>query len=163
MQNSKLGRSLKKGCNDYIEEIAIIQDKLVTSTVKQKSNKRPNTTLATDKSKKIRQTVEETTKKGQTEKEREDFFNKMLKEEIVQDTIDADKEGYEKYKKRMEDIRLDAAENNRNRMIKLADKKGAINKKKKESDAREVAIENRRIKKKLLIKLEHQQYTRRKK
>ena len=127
MQNSKLARSLKKGCNDHIEEIAIIKDKLVTSTVKQKSNKRPNTTLATDKSKKKRQTAEETTdkskKKGQTEKEREEFFNKLLEEEIVQDTIDADKEGYEKYKKRMEDIRLDATENSRNRMIKLADKK----------------------------------------
>ena len=55
----------------------------------------------------------------------------------------------------MEDIRLDAVENNRNRKIKLTDKKGAINKKRKESDAREAAIENRRIKKELLIKLEH--------
>ena len=49
----------------------------------------------------------------------------MLEEEIVQDTIDA----------------------NKDRMIKLADKKGAINKKKKDSDARVAKIENRRIKK----------------
>ena len=81
-----MARSLKKGCNDHIEEIATIQDKLVTSTVKQKSNKRPNTTLATDKRKKKRQTAEETTKKGQTEKERKEYFNKMLEKEIAQDT-----------------------------------------------------------------------------
>ena len=114
MQNSKLARSLKKGCNDHIEEIAIIQDKLVTSTVKQKSNKRPNTTLAIDKRKNKRQTAEETTKNGQTEKERKEYFNKMLEKEIAQDT------------------------------------------------AREAATENRRMKKKLLIKLEHHQYSRRK-
>ena len=45
MQNTKLARSLKKGCNDHITEIAIIQDKLVESTVKAKSNKRQKTTL----------------------------------------------------------------------------------------------------------------------
>ena len=69
LHNQKLARSLKKGCNDHIEELAIIKDKLVTSTVKQKSNKRPKTTLETDKSKKKRQTMEEKTdkskKKGQ--------------------------------------------------------------------------------------------------
>ena len=75
-------RSLKQGYNDYIEELAIIKDKLVTSTVKQKSNKRPKTTLETDKSKKKRQTMEEKTdkskKKGQTEEEREESFNNLL-------------------------------------------------------------------------------------
>ena len=161
-----MARSLKQGCNDHIEELAIIKDKLVTSAVKQKSNKCAKMTPATDKSKKKGQTKEETTdkskKKGQTKEERENIFNNLLEQEIIQDTIDADKEkkstgrkkaieknncgGYEKYKKRMEDIRLDATENNRNRMIKLADKKGVINKKKKESDAREAAIDNRIIK-----------------
>ena len=32
------------------------------------------------------QTAEETTKKGQTEKERKEYFNKMLEKEIAQDT-----------------------------------------------------------------------------
>ena len=58
----------------------------MTSTVKQKSNKRPNTTLATDKRKKKRQTAEETTKKGQTEKEKKEYFDEMLEKEIAQDT-----------------------------------------------------------------------------
>ena len=35
---------------------------------------------------KKRQTAEETTKKGQTEKERKEYFNKMLEKEIAQDT-----------------------------------------------------------------------------
>ena len=65
-----MARSLKKGCNDHITEIAIIQDKLVTSTVKQKSSKR-----------------QKTASKGQTEKEKIAYFNQMLEEEIAQDTI----------------------------------------------------------------------------
>ena len=40
-----MARSLKRGCNDHITKIAIIQDKLVESTVKAKSNKRQKTTL----------------------------------------------------------------------------------------------------------------------
>ena len=96
MQNSKLARSLKQGFNDHIEELAIIKDKLVTSAVKHKSNKRTKTTLVTDKSKKKWQTAEETTdkskKKGQSEEGREDCFNNLLEQEIIHDTIDADKE-----------------------------------------------------------------------
>ena len=61
MQNSKLARSLKQGCNDHIEELAIIKDKLVTSAVKQHSNKRAKTTPVTDNSKKKGQNEEETT------------------------------------------------------------------------------------------------------
>ena len=91
-----MARSLKQGCNDHIEELAIIKDKLVTSAVKQKSIKRAKTIPATDKSKKKGQIAEETTdknkKKGQTEEEREDLFNNLLEQEIIQDTIDADKE-----------------------------------------------------------------------
>ena len=70
MQNTRLARSLKKGCNDHITDIAIIQDKLVTSTVNQKSRKR-----------------QKTASKGQTEKEKLAYFNHMLEEEIAQDTI----------------------------------------------------------------------------
>ena len=120
MQNSKLARSLKKGHNDHIEEIAIIKDKLVTPTVKQKSNKRPNTTLATDKSKKKRQTAEETTdkskKKEQTEKEKEEMFKNLLEEEIVQDTIDAliKKRSQLEEKKRLRKIIVVVMRNTRN-------------------------------------------------
>ena len=48
LHNQKLARSLKKGCNDHIEELAIIKDKLVTSAVKQSSNKRAKTNPVTD-------------------------------------------------------------------------------------------------------------------
>ena len=34
MQNTKLARSLKRGCDDNITQIAILQDKLVESTIK---------------------------------------------------------------------------------------------------------------------------------
>ena len=64
-----LARSLKKGCNDHITEIAIIKDKLVKSTVKAKSNK-----------------SQKTTSKGQTEKEKIEYFDQMLENEITQTT-----------------------------------------------------------------------------
>ena len=64
-----LARSLKKGCNDHITEIAIIKDKLVKSTVKAKSNKR-----------------QKTTSKGQTEKEKIEYFDQILENEIAQTT-----------------------------------------------------------------------------
>ena len=67
-------------------------------------------TPATDKSKKKWQTAEETTdkskKKGQTEEEREDFFNNLLEQEIIQDTIDADKKSQLEEKKRLIKIML---------------------------------------------------------
>ena len=68
MHNQKLARSLKKGCNDHIEELTISKDKLVTSEVKQISNKRAKTTPATDKSK----------KKGQTVEKKKEFFDNLL-------------------------------------------------------------------------------------
>ena len=164
-----MARSLKRGCNDHITKIAIIQDKLVESTVKAKSNKR-----------------QKTTSKGQTVKERKDFFDQMLEKEIsAQETtktatenrrlkkqasdkhrtlsareaaakaaaiihskiqIEAAKRkkavkknnvgGKEKVKKSMEHKRLDAAEDNWDRMVKIVDdRKAASDKKKKESEA----------------------------
>jgi len=182
-----LARSLKRGCNDHITEIAIIQDKLVESTVKAKSNKR-----------------QKTTSKGQTAKERKKNFDQKLDEEIAaQETtktatekrrlkkqasdkirtlrlkkqasdkirtssareaaakeaaiiqskiihskiqIEAAKRkkavkknnvgGKEKVKKSMEDKRLDAVEDNWDRMVQIVDdRKAAADKKKKESKA----------------------------
>ena len=177
-----MARSLKKGCNDHTTDIAIIQDKLVTSTVNQKSRKR-----------------QKTASKGQTEKEKIAYFNQMLEEEIAQDTIKiaatenrrlkkqaSDKDrilrlkkqasdkirtssareaaakaaaiihskiqieaakrkkavkknnvgGKEKVKKSMEYKRLDAAEDNWDKMVKIVDdRKAAEDKKKKESEA----------------------------
>jgi len=174
LQNTKLARSLKRGCNDHITKIAIMKDKLVESTVKAKSNKR-----------------QKTTSKGQTAKERQEFFDQRLEEEIAaQETtktatvnrrlkkqasdkhrtssareaaakaaaiihskiihskiqIEAAKRkkavkknnvgGKEKVKKSMEDKRLDAAEKNWDRMVKLVDdRKAAADKKQKESKA----------------------------
>ena len=62
-----MARSLKRGCDDNITQIAILQDKLVESTVKAKTNKR-----------------QKTTSKGQTAKERRQaFFDQKLDEEIA--------------------------------------------------------------------------------
>ena len=183
MQNTRLARSLKKGYNDHITEIAIIQDKLVKSTVKAKSNKR-----------------QKTTSKGQTVKERKEFFDQMLEKEIAaQETtktatenrrlkkqasdkhrtssareaaakaaaiiqskiihskiqIEAAKRkkavkknnvgGKEKVKKSMKDKRLDAVEDNWDRMVQIVDdRKAAANKKKKESDASEEVAKKRK-------------------
>ena len=68
------------------------------------------------------------------------MFNNLLEQDIIQDTIDADKEKKSTgRKKRLRKIiGLDTAEDNRNRMIKIVDdRKAAANKKKKESDASE--------------------------
>ena len=79
-----MARSLKQGFNDHIEELAIIKDKLVTSAVKQKSDKRAKTTPSTDKIKKKGQATKENTdkskKKGQTKEEREYSFNNLLEQ-----------------------------------------------------------------------------------
>ena len=62
-----MARSLKRGCDDNITQIAILQDKLVESTVKAKTNKR-----------------QKTTSKGQTANERrQEFFKQKLDEEIA--------------------------------------------------------------------------------
>ena len=63
-----MARSLKKGCNDHIKELTISKDKLVTSEVKQISNKRAKMTPATYKSK----------KKGQTIEKKKEFFDNLL-------------------------------------------------------------------------------------
>ena len=39
MHNQKLARSLKQGCNDHIQELAVITEKLVVSEVKKSSKK----------------------------------------------------------------------------------------------------------------------------
>ena len=75
-----MARSLKQGCNDHIEELAIIKDKIVPSKVKQISNKRTKTSQATDKSK----------KKGQTAEEKKELFNNMQENKIIQDEINTD-------------------------------------------------------------------------
>ena len=88
MHNQKLARSLKKGCNDHIEELAIIKDKLVSSEVKQISNKHAKTTPATDKNKKKRQTAEETIgkskKKGQATEEKKECLRTCWKTILYQ-------------------------------------------------------------------------------
>jgi len=75
-------------------------------------------TPATDKSKKKWQTAEETTdkskKKGQTEEEKKEIFDNLLEKEMIQDTINADKEKKSTgRKKRLRKIMLVVGRNSR--------------------------------------------------
>ena len=172
MQNTKLARSLKRGCNDHITEIAIIQDKLVKSTVKGKSNKRQKTTLKgqerlkgfldqkLDEEIAAQEATKAATEKGRLKKQASDknrttrlkkqatdkIKTSSAREAAAKEAAEAAKRkkavkknnvgGKEKVKKSMEDKRLDAAEKNWDRMVKLVDdRKAAADKKQKESKA----------------------------
>ena len=69
MHNQKLARSLKQGCNDHIEELAIITEKLVTSEVKKLSKKRePAKGNKQQKKRKIDNGLEEDIAQDETKK-----------------------------------------------------------------------------------------------
>ena len=73
MHNQKLTRSLKQGCNNHIEELAIITEKLVVSEVKKSSKKRePAKGKKQQKKRKIDNVLEEDIAQDETkEKEKE--------------------------------------------------------------------------------------------
>ena len=157
-----MARSLKKGCNDHITEIVIIQDKLVNSTVKAKSNKRQKTTskgqeiaaqeaakAATEKrrlkkqaSDKIRTSrlKKQATDKIKTSSAREAAAKKaaIIQSKNINSKIqnEAAKRKKAVKKNSKEDKRLDAVERNWDRMVQVVDdRNAAADRKKKESKA----------------------------
>jgi len=172
LQNTKLARSLKRGCDDNITQIAILQDKLVESTVKAKTKKRQKTTLkgqerlkgfldqkldeeiaaqeATKAATEKRRLKKQASDKNRTTRLKKQATDKIktssAREAAAKEAAEAAKRkkavkknnvgGKEKVKKSMEDKRLDAAEKNWDRMVKLVDdRKAAADKKQKESKA----------------------------
>ena len=100
MHNQKLARSLKQGCNDHIEELAIITEKLVLSEVKKSSKKRePAKGKKQRKQCKIDNVLEENVAQDETKEKEKETKSAKKKVTAVKKNVSDTKKAKENEKK----------------------------------------------------------------